>query len=159
MKSCFLFGHADCPDDILLRIEAAIEKIYVQREVSVFYVGDRGRFDSLAATAVKRVKLRHPDIQLHLLLAYHPGERTVNLTDGFDGSYYPPLEGVPRQYAIVRANKFMIGCADAFICYICISRTWFMAPRVAPSWKISCRTSGTRKSWCLSQRTRKRTVV
>lgn len=118
MKSCFLFGHADCPDDILLRIEAAIEKIYVQREVSVFYVGDRGRFDSLAATAVKRVKLRHPDIQLHLLLAYHPGERTVNLTDGFDGSYYPPLEGMPRQYAIVRANKFMIGCADAFICYV-----------------------------------------
>ena len=118
MKSCFMFGHADCPDDMLPRIEAAIEDFYAERDVSVFYVGDRGRFDSLAATAVKRAKLRHPDIQLHLLLAYHPGERTVNLSDGFDGSYYPPLEGVPRQYAIVRANKFMIGCADSVICYV-----------------------------------------
>ena len=117
-KICFMFGHADCPDDMLPKIEAAIEEVYEQQEVSVFYVGDRGRFDSLATTAVKRAKMRHPDIQLHLLLAYHPGERAVNLTDGFDGSYYPPLEGVPRQYAIVRANKFMIGCADSFICYV-----------------------------------------
>ena len=118
MKSCFMFGHADCPDDMLPKIEAAIEEFYVRQGVSVFYVGDRGRFDSLAATAVKRAKLSHPDIQLHLLLAYHPGERAVNLTDGFNGSYYPPLEGVPRQYAIVRANKFMIGCADSLICYV-----------------------------------------
>lgn len=46
MKSCFMFGHADCPDDMLPRIEAAIEEFYMQREISAFYVGDRGRFDS-----------------------------------------------------------------------------------------------------------------
>lgn len=69
MKSCFMFGHADCPDDMLPRIEAAIEEFYMQREISAFYVGDRGRFDSLAATAVKRAKLRHPDIQLHRRLS------------------------------------------------------------------------------------------
>ena len=118
MKSCFMFGHADCPDDMLPKIEAAIEEFYVRQGVSVFYVGDRGRFDSLAATAVKRAKLSHPDIQLYLLHAFHPGGRAVNLTAGFDPSYYPPLEGVPRQYAIVRANKFMIGCADSLICYV-----------------------------------------
>ena len=86
MKSCFMFGHADCPDDMLPKIEAAIEEFYLRQGVYVLYVGDRGRFDSLAATAVKRAILSPPDIQLYLLLAYHPGERAVNLTDGFDGS-------------------------------------------------------------------------
>lgn len=118
MKSCFLFGHADCPDTILSRIESAIEKLYIQQNVSIFYVGNRGRFDSLAVTAVKRLKLQYPDIQLHLLLSYHPGERIEVLTEGFDGSYYPPLENIPRRFAIVRANKFMISTADAIICYV-----------------------------------------
>lgn len=118
MKSCFMFGHADCPDSILPKIEEAIETCY-SHGVTDFYVGNRGRFDSLAATAAKRVKQRHPHIQLFLLLAYHPAERTVDLSDGFDGSYYPPLEGTPRQYTIVKANRYMVNTADALICYVC----------------------------------------
>lgn len=118
MKSCFMFGHGDCPDNVMPLIEAAIEHHYAKHGITLFYVGNRGRFDGLAATAVKRAKQRHPDIQLYLLLAYHPGERAVNLTDGFDNSYYPPLEKVPRRYAIVRANKYMIDTADSIICYV-----------------------------------------
>ncbi len=116
MKSCFMFGHADCPDTMLPKIEEAIVKCY-SKEVTAFYVGSRGRFDSLAASAVKQVKQQHPDIKLYLLLAYHPGERAVNLTDGFDGSYYPPLENVPRPYAIVRGNQYMVDNSDYLICY------------------------------------------
>ncbi len=67
---------------------------------------------------MKRLKLKYSDITLLLLLAYHPGERPVDLPDGFDGSYYPPLEGVPRQYAIVRANQHMIDFSDSIICYV-----------------------------------------
>jgi hypothetical protein len=53
-----------------------------------------------------------------LLLSYHPAERPVDLTDGFNNSYYPPLENVPRQYAIVRANRYMVDTADTIICYV-----------------------------------------
>ena len=113
-----MFGHSDCPDSIMPKIEAAIEMQYTLQGISFFYVGNRGRFDSLAAIAAKRVKKRHPDIKLYLLVAYHPGERTVDLTDGFDNSYYPPLEGVPKRYAIVRANRYMVDTADSIICYV-----------------------------------------
>jgi hypothetical protein len=41
-----------------------------------------------------------------------------DLTDEFDNSYYPPLENVPRKYAIVRANQYMIDTADSIICYV-----------------------------------------
>ena len=118
MKSCFMFGHADCPDSIMPRIEAAIEAQYTLQGINSFYVGNRGRFDSLAASATKRIKQRHPDLKLYLLLAYHPAERAVDLADGFDNSYYPPLEGTPRQYAIVRANRYMVDTADSIICYV-----------------------------------------
>lgn len=118
MKSCFLFGHANCPDSIMPQLEQTIERYYADFNVLYFYVGNRGAFDRLAATAVKRVKRRHPDVQLFLVLAYHPGERPVDLWNIFDGSYYPPLENVPRQYAIVRANQYMVDTSDTIICYV-----------------------------------------
>lgn len=118
MKSCFMFGHADCPDEILPKIENAIETHYSKHGVRLFYVGNRGSFDRLAAFAAKKVKLRYPDMKLFLVLAYHPAQRKPDLTDGFDGSYYPPLEGVPKQYAIIRTNHHMIDIADSMICYV-----------------------------------------
>lgn len=118
MKSCFLFGHRDCPDDILPEIEKAIERFYTTHRVRSFYVGNRGRFDALAATALRRVKLRHPDIGLYLLLAYHPGERATAVPERFDNTFYPPLETVPRPFAIVRANQYMVDATDSIICYV-----------------------------------------
>lgn len=117
MKSCFMFGHSDCPDSMLPKIEEAIVNCY-SKGVTAFYVGSRGRFDSIAATAVKRVKQRYGDIRLYLLLACHPGERPIDLWGGFDGSYYPPLENVPRPYAIVRGNQYMVDNSDYLICYV-----------------------------------------
>ena len=117
-KVCFMFGHAECPESIIPRIESAIENLYSQHGITIFYVGNRGRFDRMATRAASHVKQQHPDMKLYLLLAYHPGERPVDLTEDFDNSYYPPLENVPRQYAIVRANKHMVDTADAVICYV-----------------------------------------
>lgn len=117
MKSCFMFGHADCPDTMLPKIEKAIEKCYSEG-VTAFYVGSRGRFDSLAAAAVRNTKQRHTDISMYLLLAYHPSERPVELWGGFDGSYYPPLENTPRQFTIVKANQYMVDTTDFLICYV-----------------------------------------
>lgn len=117
MNCCFLFGHRNCPTSILPKLEAAIASHYINYGARLFYVGSRGSFDQLATTALKNAKKRFPDIQLHLVLAYHPAERPVNLTPGFDGSFYPPLENVPRQYAIVRANQYMVDFADCIICY------------------------------------------
>ena len=113
-----MFGHGDAPESIMLRILAAIEAQYRDNGVTAFYVGNRGSFDRMAAAAVKQVKQQFPEISLILVLAYHPGERAVDLSEGFDGSYYPPLENIPKRYAIVRANQHMIDTADSVICYV-----------------------------------------
>ena len=117
-KVCFMFGHAITPACAIERIEAAVQWHYLEYGIKTFVVGNRGNFDSYAATAVLRLKKRYKDITLLLLLAYHPAERPVELPVGFDNSYYPPLENVPRPYAIVRANRHMVDTADTVICYV-----------------------------------------
>ena len=117
-KVCFLFGHAATPYDVLPLIEAAAERHYQEYGIRTFIVGNRGSFDSYASTAISHLKKRYTDISLLLLLAYHPGERPVYLSDGFNNSYYPPLENVPRPYAIVRANQYMVDTTDTIICYV-----------------------------------------
>jgi len=117
-KSCFLFGHSDCPEIMLPKIMDTVEKFYTQYKVTDFYIGNRGRFDSLAATAVRKVKQQHPDVRIYLLLAYHPAERPVDLWGGFDGSFYPPLENTPRQFTIPTANRYMVRISDFIICYV-----------------------------------------
>ena len=119
MKTCFLFGHQDAPDGLRPRIEAAVEYHFTELGVRQFIAGGYGNYDRMAAGAVKAVKQRHSDICLTLLLPYHPAERPIETPPGFDGTLYPEgMESVPRKYAIVRANQYMIKNADTVICYV-----------------------------------------
>lgn len=119
MCICFLSGHWDSPASIQPRIEEAVERHYLEHGVGHFVVGSYGCFDRMAAGAVKAVKHRHSDICLSLLLPYHPAERPVEVPPGFDGTLYPEgMESVPRMFAIVRANQYMVKNADTIICYV-----------------------------------------
>ena len=57
-------------------------------------------------------------MELYLIIAYHPGERIVDLPCDFDGSFYPPIGNVPWVYRIVSANQYMANHADSIICYV-----------------------------------------
>lgn len=118
MKSCFLFGHADAPNEIMERIERTVDRFYQELGIRQFYVGGYGAFDRMVASAVKVAKRKYGDISLFLVTPYHPAERPIELTPGFDGTFYPPLEDLPRRYAIVRANRYMVETSDAVICYV-----------------------------------------
>lgn len=118
VKSCFLFGHRDTPQEIRPEIEAAVEWLYREKRVTQFYVGHYGSFDAIASAAVKHVKARYGDIALFMLIPYHPAIHPLETPDGFDGTFYPPLENVPKRYAIIRANRYMIETSDAIICYV-----------------------------------------
>ena len=119
MKSCFFVGHREADERLLPILTAAIERLITEEQVLFFYVGGYGGFDRIAATAVKRMKLHHPEITLMLVLPYHPGERPIETPNGFDGTYYPEgLEKVPRRYAIVRANEIMAKQSDWLISYV-----------------------------------------
>lgn len=117
MKSCFLFGHADTPQAVLPDLMNAIEH-EISKGVTAFYVGYHGNFDRMAAAALRTAKKQHPEITLTLVLAYHPAERRTELPDGFDGTFYPPLEKTPRRFALVKANQYMVQNSDGIVCYV-----------------------------------------
>jgi len=114
---CVFIGHRDAPEELRPRLAEAVERHITQYGVTEFAVGSRGRFDDLAARAVRDAKKRHPRVTLLLLLFYLP-DRADRIPEGFDGTVYPPgMETVPRRYAIARANRYLASRCDFLICW------------------------------------------
>ena len=77
----------------------------IEQGVNIFYLGGYGAFDSLAAAVLRKQKKQHPEIELILVLAYFDMKRD---TSGYDSTVYPPLETVPRRFAISHRNRWMV---------------------------------------------------
>ena len=119
MKSCFFIGHREAGEEMLPALSEAIEQHITKYGVTEFVVGKYGGFDRMAAKAVITAKARHPQIILSLLLPYHPAERPIEAPPGFDNTFYPPgMEKVPRKFAIVRANRYMVDHTNYLIAYV-----------------------------------------
>ena len=117
-KTCFFIGHRDAPDTIYPALLAEVERHITEFGVGEFIVGHYGRFDSLAARAVKELKDRYPEVELTLLLPYHPSKRYIQKPEGFDSLFYPSgMEKVPYRAAIVAANRYVVDHADYLISY------------------------------------------
>ena len=119
MSSCFFIGHRETMGEIYPQLEAAIERHITQLGVREFIVGNYGGFDRIAARALVAAKAQHPEIVLLLLVPYHPAERPIQAPPGFDGTFYPPgMENIPRKFAIVRANRYMVEHVNYMIAYV-----------------------------------------
>ena len=119
MKSCFFIGHRESSEEVFLALTDVVEHHITNLGVTEFFVGNYGGFDHMVAKALAAAKKRHPHIILLMVIAYHPAERSVQLPDGFDGTFYPPdMEFTPRRFAIARANRYMVNHADYLIAYV-----------------------------------------
>ena len=118
MSACFFIGHREAPDSLLPQLSTEVERHIIELGVTDFVAGSYGWFDSMAERTVKAAKKRHPEVTLTLLLHYHPYDRPLPTTDGFDSTFYPPgMETVPKRAAIVRANRYMVDHSDYLIAY------------------------------------------
>ncbi len=119
MKRCFLFGHRIVAENITNVLAKTIERYIVEYGVTEFIVGKYGDFDRLAAETVITLQQRYPQVRLTLLLPYHPAEQRVEIPAYFNASLYPSgMENVPRQFAIARANRYMVDLCDYLIVYL-----------------------------------------
>ena len=118
MKSCFFIGHSDAGDELMPLLAEAVERYIVECGVTTFFVGHYGNFDRMAAAAVKEIKAQHTDVQLMLVLPYHPAIRPIETPDGFDSTYYPwEDEYIPKRLAIVKTNQRMVDTCDYLIAF------------------------------------------
>ena len=80
-----------------------------------FYLGGYGGFDHLSAAVLRELKKTHPQIRLILVLPYLNSSMP---TEGYDETVYPPLEFVPKRFAISRRNEWMVQECDMVIAYV-----------------------------------------
>lgn len=92
-----------------------VTKKLIQQRATTFYLGGYGAFDSLVASVLRELKKDYPQIELILVLAYLNTERN---TSGYDSTVYPPLEAVPRRFAITHRNRWMVDVADVVVAYV-----------------------------------------
>ena len=84
----------------------------IEGGAATFYLGGYGDFDCMAAAAVRRQKNVYPHIESILVLPYlNRGYDAAT----YDSATYPPLENVPRRYAIVKRNQWMVSESDVVI--------------------------------------------
>lgn len=87
----------------------------IAQGASEFYCGGYGHFDHMCAATLRSLKHQHPGIRIVLVLPYL---NSTMLTDGYDETVYPPLESVPKRYAISRRNEWMVRESDIVVAYV-----------------------------------------
>lgn len=101
-----------------------LEKYARENVRLVCYNGGYGNFDYFAAKCVQRMQEQYSNIRNCLVLPYIDQpflERIEIFKNHFDETIYPLLESVPRKYAIIRRNEWMVDSADIVIAYITYS--------------------------------------
>ena len=87
----------------------------IEQGITTFYLGGYGAFDSLAASVLRKQKKRYPQIELVLVLAYLKTRQDISY---YDSTVYPPLEAVPRRFAISYRNRWMVESTDVIVAYV-----------------------------------------
>lgn len=111
MFACTFFGHGDSPDSLFPILKDTIVNLLIHHQVTVFYVGTHGNFDTMAYRAVKELQVEYPEIRVYRVLAYMPKEEIADsiLPEG--------IELVHPKYAISWRNKWMLDHTDYVIAY------------------------------------------
>lgn len=109
------FGHRKLYEktEVEKRLTDCILNI-LENGASEFLLGDYGEFDRLCATVLHRQRANYPQMRLIYVQPYLDRAPLENI---FDASVYPSLEAVPKRYAILRRNEWMIEQSDFVVIY------------------------------------------
>lgn len=116
-KACCFFGHRVVTGNINERLKREIEDLIQNENVTTFYVGNQGAFDSMVLSALKIMKDKYPQIEYTVVLAYLRNSTDV-LPDEKNTLYPEGIESVPKRFAISWRNDWLINHSDYVICYI-----------------------------------------
>lgn len=109
-------GHRDvcCSHELRGLLYDSVESLIRQGAVE-FLLGGYGNFDIMAAHVVKELKEKYFDIRSVMVIPYIDRKYNKEL---YDISEYPLLENVPKRFAIVKRNEYMVDKSDAVVAYV-----------------------------------------
>ena len=85
-----------------------------------FYLGGYGDFDSLCLRTLRELKKDFPEIELLFITPYL--DKNYSKLEFskyyYDDVIFPPIESVPRKFAILKRNEWMMTNSDLIIAYV-----------------------------------------
>lgn len=109
-------GHSEVYQQELVSrwLDETVERLILQG-ADMFLLGGYGVFDGIACGVVWNMKKKYPHIQSVLILPYL--DKKVDVSK-YDGTTYPPIESVPKRYAISHRNRWMVEQAEVVVSYV-----------------------------------------
>lgn len=85
-----------------------------------FYLGGYGKFDEYALLTAIEYRKKHDNAKICFITPYlDKGYSKISLyKDVVDGIIFPELESVPKKFAIVKRNEWMVKKADIIFAYV-----------------------------------------
>ena len=113
---CTFFGHKDTPKEIEPTLRSTLRDLIENKNVTVFYVGNNGNFDTMVRCQLEDLSLTYP-ITYSVVLAYLPTNK--NEYEDYTNTILPEgIETAPKRFAISYRNKWMIQQSDIVVTYV-----------------------------------------
>ena len=118
-------GHSNCLfcDEEKEKLKQLLIKEIRKNPTCKFYLGGYGDFDSLCLRTLRELKKEFQDIELIFITPYL--DKNYSKLEfakyHYDDVIFPPLESVPRKFAILKRNEWMVEEADLVIAYVMYS--------------------------------------
>ena len=118
-------GHSNCffNDDIKAQLKNILVGEIIKNPTCKFYLGGYGDFDGLCLRTLKELKNDFPEIELIFITPYL--DKNYSKLEfakyHYDDVIFPPLETVPRKFAILKRNEWMVDEADLVLSYVTYS--------------------------------------
>ena len=113
---CTFFGHKDTPKNIEPTLRTTLIDLIETKNVTVFYVGNNGNFDTMVRRQLEALSHTYP-ITYSMVLAYLPTKKSEY--DNCTNTILPEgIETKPKRFAISYRNKWMVGQANVVVTYV-----------------------------------------
>lgn len=87
---------------------------------ATFYLGGYGDFDNTVFELLKEIQKDFPKIELIFVSPYlDPSYAKLSYAkEIYDDIIYPPIEKVPKKFAILKRNEWMVDQSDFVVSYV-----------------------------------------
>ena len=115
-------GHSNClfSDEEKGKLKQNLIKEITKNPTCKFYLGGYGDFDSLCLRTLRELRKEFQDIELIFITPYI--DKNYSKLEfakyHYDDVIFPPIENVPRKFAVLKRNEWMVEEADLVIAYV-----------------------------------------
>ena len=119
-KVCSFFGHRFIleKEEVKEQLKSLAQRLIKEEGVDIFYLGEQGDFEIIAAEVLNELKLTYPFIQrIEVICFAEQLQRNGKIkSDGFE--YLDELDRCKRKARIIKRNQWVVDNSDILVFYV-----------------------------------------